>query len=390
MRVAMLACWFVHPPFLVSTTTVTTDGCQRPPEDKSYWHYSEGNSWCWSLSSMLPMLTSSACGSKCNKVSQVINIYSTPAVCGCPRGVVLGRCLQTGRRPYPAGIWLRSQSACCCCQPSRPGGPPSPSCRSPSGKWSRWTLCRHFWNTHTQKTEIGTWTFPSRGNHFLFCLCVTSFSACVIYFSASVSLPSPASVSLPFLPLCHFFFCLCHFLFWLCVTSFICFRVTSSSASVSLPLLPLCHFLFCLCVTSFACPCVTSFSASPQWLTRCCAAGSRRPCIRGRSCSGSSWIWPCRRPAGSPPASPRSPARRQRGWWGRPCRSPGRSPHLQSRICSRTSAWHSSCYRRDIARRDVFMINICIVFNQDTGNPLGAALTRCWARMTRPDRASGP
>lgn len=48
-------------------------------------------------------------------------------------------------------------------------------------------------------------------------------------------------------------------------------------------------------------------------LTRWCAAGSRRPCSPEQSCSGSAWTWPCRRPSGSRPASPRSPARRRPG-----------------------------------------------------------------------------
>lgn len=83
--------------------------------------------------------------------------------------------------------------------------------------------------------------------------------------------------------------------------------------------------------------------AARQLLTRWCAAGSLRPCNQWQSCSWSVWIWRCRMPAGSRPASPRSPARQQRWWWDPPCRSPGRSPCWQSHACSRSSAWRSSC-----------------------------------------------
>lgn len=55
--------------------------------------------------------------------------------------------LQPGKHPYPAGISLRFQSVCCCCQLSRPDGSLSPSCCSPFGKWSHRTLCHRYWNT---------------------------------------------------------------------------------------------------------------------------------------------------------------------------------------------------------------------------------------------------
>ncbi len=178
--------------------------------------------------------------------------------------------LQTGRHPYPAGIWHQFQSVCCCCQLSRPGGPLSPSCCSPFDKWSHQTLCRHYWNTKA-KHRYKRWRL------------------------AAVDTSPNFSHSFP--PVNHF------------------------------------HFL--------------PLFIGMQWLTRWCEAGSRRPCIQGRSCSGSVWIWKCQTPTGSRPASPRSPAQQLRGRWDRPCRSPGRSPRWRSHACSQSSVWHSSSYRRN-------------------------------------------
>lgn len=87
-------------------------------------------------------------------------------------------------------------------------------------------------------------------------------------------------------------------------------------------------------------------------LTRWCAAGSLRPCIRGRSCSGPVWTWPCRRPSGIRPASPRSPAQRRRGWWDP--RSRRRSPGWQSHACSPSSAYRSSYWKTGFGVKRLF------------------------------------
>lgn len=61
--------------------------------------------------------------------------------------VTRARYLHWWRRSCPAGIWLRCQSLCCCCQQSRQGWPLSPARGSPSGRWSRQTVHRHYCNT---------------------------------------------------------------------------------------------------------------------------------------------------------------------------------------------------------------------------------------------------
>lgn len=58
------------------------------------------------------------------------------------------------RHPCPAGIWLQSQSVCCCCQRSRPGWLPSPACRSPSGRWSPQTQLHHCFKDHKQRRDL--------------------------------------------------------------------------------------------------------------------------------------------------------------------------------------------------------------------------------------------